>query len=81
MGISLKKRQASPQRVEAKGAEIEAFVTRNWWEIENEQIVVLFIDECHLHWGDLAGYVWGCRKERAEAPIRNEKRKQTYFGA
>ncbi|PSO63723.1 MAG: IS630 family transposase, partial [Cyanobacteria bacterium QH_7_48_89] len=25
--------------------------------------------------------VWGCRKERAQAPIRNEKRKQTYFGA
>jgi len=67
--------------VEAKRAEIEAFVTRNWWQIESEQMVVFLIDECHLCWGDLAGYVWGNRRGRAEVPIRNEKNKQTYFGA
>ena len=44
-------------------------------------MVVFFIDECHLRWGDLAGYVWGNRRGRAEAQIRNEKKKQTYFGA
>jgi len=59
--------------VEAKRAEIEAFVTRNWWQIESEQMVVFLIDECHLCWGDLAGYVWGNRRGRAEVPIRNEK--------
>ncbi|PSO62914.1 MAG: hypothetical protein BRC38_14705 [Cyanobacteria bacterium QH_6_48_35] len=31
--------------------------------------------------GDLAGYTRGNPWERAEAPIRNEKNKQTYFGA
>ena len=67
--------------METKRAEIEAFVTRNWWEITSEQMVVFFIDECHLRWGDLAGYVWGNRRGRAEAQIRNEKKKQTYFGA
>jgi len=23
------------------------------------QLVVFFVDECHLLWGDLCGYVWG----------------------
>ena len=61
--------------------------SRNWGvpnpelAINREREVVVLIEECHWHWRDLAGYVWGCRKERAQAPIRNEKRKQTYFGA
>jgi transposase len=42
--------------------------------------VVLFVDECHLLWGDSLGYVWGKRSERVEVPILNEKERQTYFG-
>ena len=48
-GISLKKRQAPPQGMEAKRAEIEGLVIRNRQEIKSEQMVVFFIDECHLH--------------------------------
>lgn len=42
---------------------------------------MLFVDECHLLWGDVTGYVWGQTKERIEVPIVNERQRQTYFGA
>jgi transposase len=42
---------------------------------------VLFVDECHLIWGDICGYVWGKTKSRIEIPIKNEKQRQTYYGA
>ena len=42
---------------------------------------MLFIDECHLLNGDICGYVWGQTKIRIEVPIKNEKNRQTYFGA
>ena len=39
------------------------------------------IDECHLLWGDLIGYAWGKTDMRIEVPIKNQKEKQTYYGA
>jgi hypothetical protein len=42
---------------------------------------VLFVDECHLLWGDVCGYVWGKTDMRIEIPIANEKERQTYYGA
>ncbi|MEG3900366.1 hypothetical protein QT989_32810, partial [Microcoleus sp. SVA1_B6] len=48
--------------------------------IECGEIIVLFLDECHLLHGDLTGYVWGQSKIRIEVPITNEKDRQTYFG-
>lgn len=44
-------------------------------------MVVLFLDECHLLWGDICGYVWGKTEIRIEVPIQNEKQRQTYYGA
>ncbi len=43
--------------------------------------MVLFVDECHLLWGDICGYVWGKTDQRVEVPVLNERQKQTYFGA
>ncbi|MEH2298849.1 MAG: hypothetical protein V7K88_07300 [Nostoc sp.] len=42
---------------------------------------VLLLDECHLMWGDLSGYVWG--KTDQEIPVRvvNVRDKETYYGA
>jgi hypothetical protein len=34
-----------------------------------------------LLWGDVCGYVWGPIGERLEIPIKNERERQTYFGA
>ena len=42
---------------------------------------VLMLDECHLLWGDLCGYVWGKTNERIEVDVTNYRNKQTYFGA
>ena len=43
--------------------------------------MVLFVDECHLLWGDVTGYVWGQTNQRIEVPIVNERQRQTYYGA
>lgn len=42
---------------------------------------MVFVDECHLLWGDAVGYVWGPRGERVDLPIGNIREKQTYYGA
>ena len=42
---------------------------------------VFFLDECHLLWGDVCGYIWGKSNTRIEVPIVNEREKQTYYGA
>lgn len=42
---------------------------------------MFFIDECHLLWGDICGYVWGQTNQRINLPILNQKERQTYFGA
>lgn len=49
--------------------------------IRCRELLVFFIDECHLLWGDICGYVWGKTDERIEVPITNERHKQTYYGA
>lgn len=50
-------------------------------KINTEEVIVLFVDECHLHWGDVCGYVWGKTDSRVEVAISNEKQRQTYYGA
>ena len=50
-------------------------------EIETGELRVLLIDECHLMWGDLSGYVWGTTDEEIAVPVVNEREKQTYYGA
>ena len=39
------------------------------------------VDECHLLWGDVCGYIWGKTSERVSIPIENIRYKQTYYGA
>lgn len=56
------------------------FLAQNQTEIELGSLVVFFVDECHLLWGDVCGYVWGQTNIRIEVPIQNEKERQTYFG-
>ncbi|MEM9680525.1 MAG: IS630 family transposase [Bacteroidota bacterium] len=49
-------------------------------QIESEELLVLYQDECHFCWGDVLGYVWGKRGQRTQVPVSNEKIRQTYFG-
>lgn len=46
-----------------------------------KKLSVWFVDECHLLWGDVVGYVWGKQSERLEIPITNERERVTYYGA
>lgn len=50
-------------------------------EIESGKLVLFFLDECHLLWGDVMGYVWGKTDQRLDVPIVSERQRQTYFGA
>ena len=36
------------------------------------------IDECHVLWGNILGYVWGKTSERIEVPITNEQKRTTF---
>ncbi len=85
-GVSWKKSQKKnpdkkPEEIAAKKKEIEEFLEKHREEIESEKLLIFFLDECHLIWGDICGYVWGKTDNRIEIPIKNEKKRQTYYGA
>lgn len=42
---------------------------------------VLFVDECHLLWGDVSGYGWSRRNQRVDVEVKSTKARQTYYGA
>jgi transposase len=84
-GISWKKSQkvnpkSDPELVQKKREEIQEFIRQNQAEIESGELIVFFLDECHLLWGDVCGYVWGRTDIRVEIPIANQKTRQTYYG-
>ena len=85
-GISWKKTQKknpakNDELVEVKRKEIEEFLAKWQPEIETGKLTVFMIDECHILWGDILGYAWGKTDERIEIAIKNEKERQTYYGA
>ena len=61
--------------------EINDILFKNKIGIESGKIIVLFLDECHLLYGDLTGYVGGQSQIRIEVTITNKKDRQTYFSA
>jgi len=79
--ISEEKSQEKRECSGGKKKEIKQFLEEHREEIESEKLIVLFVDECHLIWGDICGYVWGKTKSRIEIPIKNEKQRQSYYGA
>lgn len=85
-GISCKKTQAhnpkyDEELVASKKKEICSLLAIRREEIESGELVVFMVDECHLLWGDVNGYVWGKTSERVLVPVNNARYKQTYFGA
>jgi putative transposase len=85
-GISWKKSQKkNPKRdeelVKKKHQEICEILEEHARAIKSRKLVVYLIDECHLLWGDVCGYLWGRRNERIEIPLVNQREKQTYYGA
>ena len=56
-----------------KKLEILAQLSQWLPEIVAGKISVFFLDECHLLWGDVCGYIWGKSNTRIEVPIVNER--------
>jgi transposase len=53
-----------------------------WREaIEAGELIVVYVDECHLIWDDARGYVWGKVNERITIDMTNFRQRQTYYGA
>jgi transposase len=50
-------------------------------DIASGQLKVLFLDECHLVWGDISGYGWSRRNQRVDIPVKSIRQRQTYYGA
>lgn len=50
-------------------------------EIASGQVWVMFLDECHLLWGDISGYAWSRRNQRVDVPVQAPRQRQTYYGA
>ena len=73
--------KSDEELVKKKREEINEILSKNKAGIESGEIIVLFLDECHLLHGDVTGYVWGQSELRIEIPITTEKNRQTYFGA
>lgn len=85
-GMSWKKSQKNnPKRneelVQSKKEEISRKLSEWDEEIKEGKLTVFMLDECHLNWGNLVGYVWGKTNERIKIDIENEKERQTYYGA
>ena len=67
--------------IAAKNREIAEMLEKHRGEIEAESLVVYIIDECHLLWNDICGYLWNFIKDPLKIPILNPKERQTYYGA
>lgn len=50
-------------------------------EIATGKVRVMFLDECHLLWGDICGYGWSRRNQRVEVEVKSTRERQTYYGA
>jgi transposase len=50
-------------------------------EIASGQVRVMFLDECHLLWGDVSGYGWSRRNRRVDVAVPSPRQRQTYYGA
>ncbi len=67
--------------ISKKNREIAEILEKHRAEIEAESLVVYIIDECHLLWNDICGYLWNLIKDPLKIPILNPKERQTYYGA
>jgi transposase len=56
-------------------------LVRHQSDIASGKLKVLFLDECHLVWGDISGDGWSRRNQRVDVPVQSIRERQTYYGA
>jgi transposase len=69
------------EQVAQKKKEIEEILVKYQSEIASGEVRVLFIDECHLLWGEISGYGWSRRNHRVDVEVKSLRSRQTYYGA
>ena len=83
--VGKKSQKSNPKKslaeIAAKRAEIEDLIKKWSADLLAGKWLLYFVDESHLLWGAVCGYVWGRTDRRIEVAMMNEKQRQTYFGA
>ncbi len=64
-----------------KKTEIMELLVKWRCEIASGRVRVMFLDECHLLWGDVSGYGWSRRNQRVDVQVKSTRERQTYYGA
>ena len=79
--ITYKKTQATNPKqnseLVAVKKEIEALMQKYEQAIIAGDVIVLYLDQCHLLWEDARGYVWGLSSQRMTVPMLNQRERQT----
>lgn len=70
-----------PERIDAKKKEIELLLMKHGDRIMRGEMIVYFIDECHVLGDTAVGYGWAPSDQRVTVPVHNDHDRQTYFGA
>ena len=70
-----------PERIAAKKKDIEVFLQKYSDRIMNGEMIVYFIDECHVLGDTAVGYGWASSDQRVTVLVKNNHDRQTYFGA
>ena len=64
--------------VEDKKKEINQYLETWQSDIKQGKLSVFMLDECHLLWGDLCGYVGGKIDRKIEVEMTDRKQRQIY---
>ena len=70
-----------PERIAAKKKDIEALLQKYSDRIMHGEMIVYFIDECHVLGDTAVGYGWAPSDQRVTVRVKNNHDRQTYFGA
>ena len=70
-----------PERIESKKKEIEVLLIKYEDRIIRGEMMVYFIDECHVLGDTAVSYGWAPSDQRINVLVKNDHDRQTYFGA
>lgn len=73
--------EKDPDRIEAKKKDIETLLIHHHDRIVRGDMIVYFVDECHVLGDTAVGYGWAPSDQRVTVLVKNDHDRQTYFGA
>lgn len=70
-----------PELINQRNQEIASRLREVRPKIEAGEVVVYALDECHLQGDDICNYLWGDQENRSVVLVKNDRERQTYYGA